>query len=65
MVYGLELEFTKFVINRLRAWFNAIEQQYLHNLLNVRIEKAWQDKVLSQLEKLTDDAVEAEHIAVG
>lgn len=53
------------VIGRLRSWFNAPEQQNLQNLLKEPMEKAWQEKVLAQLEKLTDDGVEADKTALS
>jgi transcriptional regulator with XRE-family HTH domain len=53
------------VILRLRYWFNAPEQRNLQNLLKDPMEKAWQEKVLAQLEKLTDDGVEADKAALS
>jgi hypothetical protein len=53
------------VIWRLRFWFNAPEQRNLQNLLKDPMEKAWQEKVLAQLEKLTDDGVEADKAALS
>jgi transcriptional regulator with XRE-family HTH domain len=52
--------FRERVIWRLRSWFNAPEQRNLQNLLKDPMEKAWQEKVLAQLEKLTDDSVESD-----
>lgn len=40
------------VIKGLKQWFSANDQKYLHDLLNRRIEEAWQEKVLSKLGKL-------------
>jgi len=48
------------VIDLIKKWFDAPEQQHLHYLLNTRIEMAWGEEVLDQLEKLTDDGIEAE-----
>ncbi len=48
------------VIGKLRPWFKSPEQQHLHNFLKNRIEEAWQEKVLAQLEKLTDKGTEGE-----
>ena len=57
--------FRERVIWRLRSWFNAPEQRNLQNLLKDPMEKAWQEKVLAQLEKLTDDGVEADKTALS
>ncbi|BAZ31659.1 hypothetical protein NIES4074_41320 [Cylindrospermum sp. NIES-4074] len=46
--------FRKDVISKFQAWFNAPEQQHLHNLLDSQIEKAWHEKVLGKLENLID-----------
>lgn len=48
------------VIWRLKQWFKTPEQQHLHNFLKSRIEEAWQEKVLAQLEKLTAQGAEGE-----
>jgi transcriptional regulator with XRE-family HTH domain len=53
------------VIWELRAWFKAPEQRNLQKLLKDPMEKAWQEKVLAQLEKLTDDGVEADKTALS
>lgn len=53
------------VIWTLRSWFTAAEQRNLQNLLKDPMEKAWQEKVLAQLEKLTDDGVEADKAALS
>ncbi len=55
VTYGLEVEFTKLVITRLRFWFEGPEQNNLHHLLNTRMEKLWHEKVLNHLDKLTDE----------
>jgi hypothetical protein len=52
--------FREQVIWKLRPWFKSPEQQHLHNFLKNRIEEAWQEKVLAQLEKLTDKGTEGE-----
>jgi transcriptional regulator with XRE-family HTH domain len=59
------LGFRDRVIWTLRSWFNASEQRNLQNLLKDPMEKAWQEKVLAQLEKLTDDGVEADKTALS
>ncbi|MEH2149103.1 helix-turn-helix domain-containing protein [Nostoc sp.] len=40
------------VILAFQVWFNAAEQRHLHDLLNSQIEKAWQEKVLGQLDNV-------------
>ncbi|AFZ18625.1 helix-turn-helix domain-containing protein [Allocoleopsis franciscana] len=52
--------FREQVIWKLRPWFKNPEQQHLHNFLKNRIEEAWQEKVLAQLEKLTDKGTEGD-----
>jgi transcriptional regulator with XRE-family HTH domain len=48
------------VIDLIKRWFDDSQQKHLHHLLNTRIEMAWSEEVLEQLEKLTDDGIEAE-----
>jgi transcriptional regulator with XRE-family HTH domain/GTPase SAR1 family protein len=57
-LYGLEVQFTSYVNVGIQNWFESSEQEDLHNLLNNRIDKAWQEKVLINLEKLTDEVVD-------
>ena len=59
-MYGQGGKFRDRVTEKLEQWFNAPEQQHLHDLLKNRIEKAWQEKVLEQLSNLTDEDIEAE-----
>jgi transcriptional regulator with XRE-family HTH domain len=59
-MYGHGGKFRDEVIYKLERWFNASEQQHLHDLLNNRIEKAWQETVLAQLRNLTDESTEAD-----
>ncbi|MEH1807282.1 helix-turn-helix domain-containing protein [Nostoc sp.] len=40
------------VISKLKRWFISTEQQHLHDLLNKRIEEAWQEKVFGKLNNL-------------
>jgi hypothetical protein len=56
-LYGQEVKFTSYVNLRLKIWFDSPEQEDLHNLLNNRIDKAWQEKVVINLEKLTDESI--------
>jgi hypothetical protein len=48
------------VTSTLRQWFKRPEQQHLHDFLKNQIEEAWKEKVLAQLEKLTDKGTEGE-----
>ncbi|MFB2921300.1 helix-turn-helix domain-containing protein [Aerosakkonema funiforme] len=59
-MYGQKGKFRDQVIAKLEEWFDDPEQRKLHNLLKARIEKAWEEKVLAQLKKLTDESLEAE-----
>ncbi|HEY9874166.1 MAG TPA: helix-turn-helix transcriptional regulator [Candidatus Obscuribacterales bacterium] len=56
--YGKEGKFRDKVIEKLREWFEDPEQADLHDIFNSRIEKVWQEQVLAQLRRLTDDGVE-------
>jgi len=59
-MYGQGGQFRKRVISKLEQWFEDSEQEHLHDLLNNRLENAWQEKVLEQLSNLTDEDIEAE-----
>jgi transcriptional regulator with XRE-family HTH domain len=59
-MYGQGGQFRKRVISKLEQWFQDSEQEHLHDLLNHRLENAWQEKVLEQLSNLTDEDIEAE-----
>lgn len=59
-MYGQGGQFRKRVISKLEQWFEDSEQEHLHELLNNRLENAWQEKVLEQLSNLTDEDIEAE-----
>ena len=59
-MYGHGGKFRDRVIYKLEQWFDDSEQQHLHDLLNNRLEKAWQEQVLDQLRNLTDEGTETE-----
>jgi hypothetical protein len=42
------------VIQKLKDWFKEPEQRDRQKYLNSQVQKAWQEKVLAKLEKLTD-----------